>query len=158
MDFKDGFKREMVRKLLLPGGKGAAALSREIGVTPQTLYNWRDKYSHSSDAMIQKRRSGGLSAEEKTKVLLEFARLPETKIGEWLRKKDLQSEHLKLWEAEVTTKNDTSQFKEENRILRSANRYLEKNLLKKDKALAELSAIVILQKKMADLFPQEKGQ
>jgi transposase len=156
MDFKEGFKREMVRKLLLPGGKGAAELSREIGVTPQTLYNWRDKYSHGSDAMTRKRRSGGLSAEEKTMMLLEFARLPEAETGEWLRKKGLQSEHLKLWESELTTKSDTSQFKEETRILRNTNKQLEKDLLKKDKALAELSAIIILQKKMADLFPREE--
>ena len=80
MDFKDGFKREMVRKLLLPGGKGVGELSREIGVTPQTLYNWRDKYSHSSDGMARKKRSGGLSAEEKMATLLEFARLP---LAEW---------------------------------------------------------------------------
>lgn len=156
MDFKDGFKREMVRKLLLPGGKGAAELSREIGVTPQTLYNWRDKYSHDSDAMTRKRRSDGLSAEEKTMALLEFARLPVAETGEWLRKKNLQSEHLKLWESELTTKNDTSQFKDEIRILKTKNKQIEKDLLKKDKALAELSAIVILQKKMAVLFPREE--
>lgn len=156
MDFKDGFKREMVRKLLLPGGKGATELSREIGVTPQTLYNWRDKYSHDSDGMSRKKRSGSLSAEEKMVTLLEFARLPLAETGEWLRKRGLQSEHLKLWESELTTKNGSNQFKAENRILRSANKHLEKNLLKKDKALAELSAIIILQKKMADLFPQEK--
>lgn len=156
MDFKDGFKREMVRKLLLPGGKGVGELSREIGVTPQTLYNWRDKYSHSSDGMARKKRSGGLSAEEKMATLLEFARLPLAETGEWLRKRNLQSEHLKLWESELTTKNNTSHFRDENRILRNANRHLEKDLLKKDKALAELSAIIILQKKMADLFPQEK--
>jgi transposase len=89
-------------------------------------------------------------------MLLEFARLPEAETGEWLRKKGLQSEHLKLWESELTTKSDTSQFKEETRILRNTNKQLEKDLLKKDKALAELSAIIILQKKMADLFPREE--
>lgn len=155
MDFKDGFKREMVRKLLLPGGKGATELSREIGVTPQTLYNWRDKYSHGNASMSKKKRAGGLSAEEKMMALLEFARLPPAETGEWLRKKNLQSEHLKLWESELTSKNDATQFKEENRILRNANKHLEKDLLKKDKALAELSAIIILQKKMADFFPRE---
>ena len=51
---------------------------------------------------------------------------------------------------------DTSKNKEEVRLLKEQNRHLEKDLLKKDKALAELSAIIILQKKMADLFPQEK--
>ena len=158
MEFKSEFKKEMVRKLLLPGGKGATELSREIGVTPQTLYNWRDKYSHGNADMSQKKRSGGLSAEEKTMTLLEFARLAPAETGEWLRKKNLQTEHLKLWESELTTKNDAGQFRAEIRILRSTNKHLEKDLLKKDKALAELSAIIILQKKMAILFPKEEAQ
>jgi hypothetical protein len=106
--------------------------------------------------MTGKRRSGGVSAEEKTMMLLEFARLPVAETGEWLRKKGLQSEHLKLWESELTTKNDTRELKEEIRILQTKNIRIEKDLLKKDKALAELSAIVILQKKMADLFPREE--
>lgn len=158
MEFKSEFKKEMVRKLLLPGGKGAAELSREIGVTPQTLYNWRDKYSHSNDSVPRKRRSDRLSAEEKAKIVLEYVRLAPAETGEWLRKKNLQSEHLKLWESELTAGSDASKYKEENRILRNANKGLAKDLLKKDKALAELSAIVILQKKIADLFPEEKEQ
>lgn len=156
MDFKEGFKREMVRKLLLPNSKGAAALSREIGVTAQTLYNWRDKYSNNVDTMNRKKRSTSLSTAEKTRLLLEFSRLPASESGEWLRKNNLRSEHLKLWESELTTKNGANQFKEENRLLRDENKRLEKDLLKKDKALAELSAIVILQKKMANLFPREE--
>ncbi len=156
MEFKSEFKKEMVRKLLLPGGKGAAELSREIGVTPQTLYNWRDKYSHGSDVMSRKKRSGGLSAEERAKAVLEFVRLPQTETGAWLRQKGLQSDHLKLWENELLAKSETAGYKEENRLLRTANKGLEKDLLKKDRALAELSAIIILQKKIADLFPREE--
>lgn len=156
MDFKREFKQEVVRKLLLPGGKGAAELSREIGVTPQTLYNWRDKYSHGSDAMSRKKRSGGLSSEERAKAVLEYGRLAASETGEWLRKKNLQSDHLVLWEKELLTMIGGNGYKEENGLLRTTNKGLEKDLLKKDKALAELSAIIILQKKMAILFPQEK--
>jgi transposase len=156
MDFKEGFKREMVRKLLLPGGKGAAELSREIGVTPQTLYNWRDKYGHVSDAMTRRRRSSGLSSGERAKAVLDFARLPQAETGEWLRQRGLQSDDLALWENELLAMTEGNVYKEENRLLRTTNKGLSKDLLKKDKALAELSAIIILQKKMADLFPREE--
>lgn len=156
MDFKREFKQEMVRKLLLPGGKSATELSREIGVTAQTLYNWRDKYSYGSDAVPRKKRTNGLPAGERAKAVLEHARLPAADVGEWLRKKGLQSDHIELWERELVATCETSREKEEVRLLKNKNRHLEKDLLKKDKALAELSAIIILQKKMADLFPQEK--
>lgn len=158
MEFKSDFKKEMVRKLLLPGGKGAAELSREIGVTPQTLYNWRDKFSRGSDAVSRKKSTSGYSLAERAKFVLEYAKLPAADVGEWLRKKNLQSNHIELWEKELMASCDTDKFKEENRILRSANKHLEKDLLKKDKALAELSAIIILQKKMAILFPREEAQ
>ena len=156
MDFKDGFKREMVRKLLLPGSKGAAGLAADIGVTSQTLYNWRDKYSQDHVTMSRNKRSGSLSAEFRAKTVLEFARLPQSEIGGWLRTKGLQSEHLKLWESELTTRNDAGHYKEENRLLKIRNKQIEKDLLKKDKALAELSAIIILQKKTAELFLKEE--
>ena len=156
MEFKSEFKKEMVRKLLLPGGKGAVELSREIGVTPQTLYNWRDKYSHGSDAVPRKKRTNSLSYGERARAVLEYGRLPVADVGEWLRKRGLESDHIELWEKELLATCDTSKNKEEVRLLKEQNRHLEKDLLKKDKALAELSAIIILQKKMADLFPQEK--
>lgn len=157
MEFKSEFKKEMVRKLLLPGGKGAAELSLEIGVTPQTLYNWRDKFSHGSDAVSRKKSASGFSLAERAKSVLEYAKLPAADAGEWLRKKGLQSDHIELWEKELMARCDTGKNKEEVRILKNQNKHLERDLLKKDKALAELSAIIILQKKMAILFPREEA-
>ncbi|HRP69902.1 MAG TPA: transposase, partial [Turneriella sp.] len=106
MEFKSEFKKEMVRKLLLPGGKGIVALSREIGESPQTLYNWRDKYSYGSDTMSRKKRAGGLTSAERLKAVLEFARLPQSETGEWLRQKGLRSDHLKLWESELLAQSE----------------------------------------------------
>jgi transposase len=154
MELKEDFKKEMVRKLLLPGGKGATALSREIGVTPQTLYNWRDKYSNGN-APSHRNGNGG-SNKDKVKAVLEFARLSKSEIGEWLRKNGLKSEHLELWEKELVSMSDASKYREEIRILKNKNKELEKDLSKKDKALAELSAIIILKKKLANLFPEER--
>ncbi|MDH4201254.1 MAG: transposase [Spirochaetia bacterium] len=154
MEFKEEFKKEMVRKLLLPGGKGAIALGREIGVTTQTLYNWRDRYSNDNVSTHKKR--DGRSNEEKAKAVLEFARLSKDEIGEWLRMNGLKSEHLELWERDLMTMSDTNKYREENRILKIKNKELEKDLSKKNKALAELSAIVILKKKLENLFPSEK--
>jgi transposase-like protein len=155
MEFNEDFKKEIVRKLLLPGGKGATALSREIGVTAQTLYNWRDRYGNAHN-LPQRNRANNWSNEEKAKAVLKYVRLSQSEVGEWLRKNGLKSEHLELWEKDFMTMSDTRKIREENRILKNKNKELEKELLKKDKALAELSAIVILKKKLKNLFPSEK--
>ncbi|MES0490611.1 MAG: hypothetical protein ABUK01_11495, partial [Leptospirales bacterium] len=120
---------------------------------PQTLYNWRDKFRSEP---AHNARPNGWSNENKAKAVLEYARLSQTEIGEWLRKSGLKSEHLELWEKELMTMNDSRKYKEENKILKKQNKQLEKEILKKDKALAELSAIVILKKKVQDIFPSEK--
>lgn len=158
MEFKAEFKKEMVRKLLLPGGKGVTELCREIGVTAQTLYNWRDKFANGDGTLMRTKPVSGWSSEKRSRAVLEFARLTPTEIGEWLRKNSLQSEHLELWEKELVTMNNVSKHKEEIRILKNKNKQLEKDLFKKDKALAELSAIVILQKKTADLFQRVREE
>ena len=49
MKFSEGFKKSMVEKLLTPGGIGISELSKEIGVSNQTLYNWRDKFVNEDD-------------------------------------------------------------------------------------------------------------
>ncbi|MES0489491.1 MAG: hypothetical protein ABUK01_05820, partial [Leptospirales bacterium] len=58
MKFKDEFKKEMVRKLLLPSGKGATSLGREIGVTPEQV---RKDFSQFG---IKGKRKGGYNINE----------------------------------------------------------------------------------------------
>lgn len=144
MKFNDGFKKEMVRKMLMPGGKGVKALSLEIGVHPATLYNWRDKFSKYG----VEGQKGNSTYTTKVQNVLEYASVPETEKGEWLRRKGFKSEQLLLWEKELITMNDSTKYREELQLLRQRNKQLEKEVLKKDKALAELSAIIVLQKKL----------
>jgi transposase len=50
MEYGKNFKQAMVRKLLLPGGPSVMTLSREIGVSEQSLYNWKAKYQTSGSS------------------------------------------------------------------------------------------------------------
>ena len=70
-------------------------------------------------------------------------------MGKWLREKGLRSEHIEKWQHEMK-KNLNPQKK--NIELKEAKRRikeLERELNRKDKALAEMSALVVLKKKWA---------
>jgi len=140
---------------LLPGGKGVTELSKEIGVTTQTLYNWRDRYNIDKSFLASEGPIRWRSP-QKVKAIVDYAALSDGEKGEWLRKNGLKSDHLKLWLEEFIAMSNTGKYKEEIRELKDKNKTLEKELLRKDKALAEVSALLILKKKVEDIFSVEK--
>jgi len=148
MKFSDGFKESIVEKLLMPGGKGASELSKETGVSKQTLYNWRDKYGNAEDIIKSTIRSPRhWNPKDKYNAVLESATLSDDELGRWLRKTGLHSDHLELWKKEIEQMVSSSKEKEELRKLRKRNKELEKELRRKEKALAEMAALLTLKKK-----------
>jgi len=155
MKFKEEFKRKMVKKLLLPGGKGVTELSKEIGVSTQTLYNWRDRFK-VGDSVLSAASPAQWQMPEKRKAIVDYMSLADSEKGKWLRKNGLKSGYLNLWLEEFITMSSTEKYKEENRNLKARNKSLEKELLRKDKALAEVSALLILKKKTEEIFSAAK--
>ncbi len=90
---------------------------------------------------------------EKLRVLVEAGRLDEGKLGEFLRREGLHEAQLKQWRAEAeaalgeTAKRHGKRSAESKRV-----RELERELRRKDKALAEASAILVLKKKAAAIW------
>ena len=88
------------------------------------------------------------TAEEKLKALLEYDKLEEEQKGKYLRKKGLHSIHLQRWQQEFVEAYATKKKKprggdpKQKRI-----KELEKELRRKDKALAETAALLVLKKK-----------
>lgn len=102
-------------------------------------------YEPGSDASAPGQRS----AAEKLQILLASKLVPEEHFGQWLGEQGLHSEHLPLWEQEmtqiVTDKADTA--KATIAQLVKENKRLHKELTRKEKALAEMAALMVLKKK-----------
>jgi len=92
-------------------------------------------------------------ASEKLALLLEGKLLDADRLGEWLREKGLHSGHLTLWEQELRELMDTkaTNDKAELQALKKRNRQLEKELERKNAALAELAALMALKKKADEI-------
>jgi hypothetical protein len=77
-----------------------------------------------------------------------------------LRRHGLHSAEIEQWKQELTeqlTGPSRSERSEENKI-KFANIRLEKEINRKDKALAEVSALLILQKKVSALLGTGEGE
>ena len=97
------------------------------------------------------------SAETKFAVVLEAAGLPEIDLGEYCRRKGLYPEQISAWRQAFITgqKSEKAQQKEDREQSRKDKKRiqeLERELRRKDKALAETAALLVLRKKLNDYW------
>lgn len=153
MQYSNEFKKAAVQKYLNRGNRKVADILKEIGIASPTIYQWRDELANVAP-MKKATKPKDRPAKEKLKAIVEFDALPLEARGEYLRKNGLHEEHLNSWRQQieealsgVSTKSDRTKQALEQKKIKS----LEKELQRKEKALAEASALLILKKK-ADLI------
>ncbi len=157
MKYSESFKSKMVRKMLAPGGPSANALSKEVGVHQSTLSHWL-RGAASVEEMKNQRGKSSWSATQKLETVLEASSLSEEEVGPFLRRKGLYLKDLDQWREQMLTGLDTkakrprssSKTPEGRRI-----RELEKEVRRKDAALAETAALLVLKKKAQAIWGAE---
>ena len=162
VSYSDGFKSRMIQRMTGPRAISANRLAAEVGVGQPTLSAWlrearrltgmgKEKDEAKS---VEPRSPKTWSAEEKYKVVVEAAAITEADLGEFLRKKGLHGAQLEEWRQLVKValgasgKNRRPMDKADKKRVRS----LERELRRKDAALAEMAALVTLKKKAAKLL------
>jgi transposase len=174
MQYSEGFKARMVQKMLDPAAMSACGLSRETGVPQGTLSRWlrrarmvngvskRGKHPKGTGDPAA-RRPQDWSADEKLEAVIYASTLTEEELGAFLREKGLHEADLVAWRKTVLTasraalsgerpRKGRKQSKEARRI-----RELEKELDRKEKALAEAAALLVLKKKVQQIWGDEDG-
>lgn len=160
--YTEEFRKEARKKVLLRGNRPIASIAEELGMPTPTLKSWL-RASVKSDSNMKKNHFGPKSKkrslEEKFKIVLEAAGLKEAELGEYLRRQGLHSVELEQWQKELSEqlRGPSKAERSEDNKLRFANIRLEKEVHRKDKALAEASALLILKKKASILWGTEPG-
>lgn len=136
----------MVSKMCMPGGPSAPRLSQETGIPIATLYSWKRKLGGTP--LAKDKRSQDWTPEEIIEILFESKGLSEEKLGRYLRDKGLHSHDLEEWKSSLSPKQKgRPKLDPEIVELRAEKKKLEREVRRKDKALAEASALLILKKK-----------
>jgi transposase-like protein len=147
-------KAALLKKLLPPINMSVAELARQENISEVTLYNWR-KQAKDGGAPVpgDNKLTDEWPAEAKFAVVLETAALSEIELSEYCRRKGLYPEQVQQWRqacilgqqsARALQQAEKAQAKADKKRIRQ----LEQELRRKDKALAEAAALLILQKKL----------
>lgn len=162
------FRKAVIQKLNSPGGPTAKELAARLGVPRGTLYRWRiearitgvpqDDDGDNAELPLPReaRRPEDWPAEDKLRVVREAAQLEGSELGAFLRKQGLHEADLKQWserveQAALRALSGTRQRSLDQKRIRK----LESELKRKDKALAEGAALLILSKKVQALWGDE---
>lgn len=148
------FKEAIVAKILTPGNRSRAEICEEAGVKNSTVANWIQ--SHARMPGMSKKSSKNWSAEEKLKSIIEISSMSEEELGLYLRREGLLSHQLVEWRLEILESLTKKRKNASQKDLRDVKiKSLEREVLRKDKALAEAAALLILQKKANLIWDKE---
>ena len=162
--YSEKFKASMVRRLVGPRKVSAAALSREVGVAQPTLSLWLREagrvrvVNDDDETKPRPRRPDDWPPQDKVAAVMEAAGVADVDLGLWLRRKGLTEEHLRQWRAVLRERGVAVFAPREQRASAEARKrikQLERELKRKEKALAETAALLVLQGKMEALWAEE---
>ena len=148
--YGQAYKERIVGRLLPPESAAIEAVSREVGVSVATLERWRATALADGAGSGQPR----WTAAARLEAVIATAAMDEATRGAWCRGQGLYPAELEAWKrdaiaglgepraaSEVEARQDRRRVKE-----------LERELHRKDKALAETAALLVLAKKLGAVF------
>lgn len=159
MRYSEKFRERMVAKMSGPSGQSASSLAREVNVPQVTLSRWL------AQAKVGVMSNGGggrrkrWTPQEKIRVVREAAAAGEQGLGALLRREGLHEADLARFREEIleaaskgfeASRPKRGPSPEQKRITK-----LEKELKRKEKALAEAAALLVLRKKAEAFFLSE---
>jgi transposase-like protein len=151
VEYSESFKAQMVKKMLPPSGKSAGAVEQETGIPQPTLSRWLRESCRPKGMSRSKKRT----AAEKLQALLAASGLEDAKLGEWLRREGLHEAVLAQWRADAEAAlTDASGRRRPSADARRIKE-LERELGRKEKALAEVAALLVLKKKASGIWGDE---
>lgn len=157
-------KESVLRKMMPPINMPVSQISRESGISDVTLYKWRSELRNKGKpAPGNGQTADNWSAEDKFAVLLETGELNEAELSEYCRKKGLYVEQIEAWKVAAIKGNETSADQErylkgQRASDRKKIKLLEKELNRKEKALAETAALLVLRKKAQAIWGEEEDE
>jgi transposase len=147
--FSPAYKQKMIERLTGKDAVSARQASQETGISQTTLSKWLQEARSLPLMAPRKRRTKPWSVEEKAQILTETARLSGGELTRYLERRGLLLGELEQWRLALDEEGRAS-MATTKRI-----RKLERELARKEKALAEAAALLVLKKKVEDLWEDE---
>jgi transposase-like protein len=157
--YDDDFRDWAVQQMMPPLNRSVAELAAAIGVTPQSLRNWR-QMARDRGLIVpgNNKTSDQWSSADKFNAVMETAPLSEVELSQYCRIKGIYPEQIQQWRQACQDANvavdlqpNKKQTAEQTRI-----KELERQLLRSDADRKEAVALLDLRKKAAAIWGKDK--
>ena len=158
------YKAAIVKRMMPPNNESVTQIAKEEGISDVTLYSWRKEARESGVAAPGNgQTSDKWSSQDKFLIVMETFAMNETELAEYCRKKGLYREQIEAWKNVCLQANGQAfdQAKQLNGALKEEQKrakLLEKELQKKEKALAEAAALLLLRKKAQAIWGDDEEE
>ena len=160
--YTESFKAKMVQRLSAPNAITAMSLSKEVGVSQSQLSRWL-RVARTVAPMTKERRvepaaqvGAPRSAEDKVRIVMAAAALAPSELGAFLRREGVHEAEVEQWRAAILEAGTSALEGVPKTSARGGDgkriKELERELRRKDKALAETAALLVLQKKVREIW------
>ncbi len=150
MRYSKRFKARAVSRLLAPGAD-PDLVANAVGVLPHTLFRWRDELS------LELRSSVSDPKIDRFAAILTTASMDDEARNAWCRSHGIYPSDLAQWRetAHHSLENPINRALDGSGSQRQRILDLERELRRKDKALAEAAALLVLSKKIDAIFHRD---
>ena len=157
-------KEAIIKRMMPPNNESVAQISKEEGISNVTLYKWSKEARAAGVATPGNgQTSENWSSQDKFLIVMETFAMNESELAEYCRKKGLYREQIESWKSVCLQANEQSfdEGKKLNGVLKEEKKrakQLEKELQKKEKALAEAAALLLLRKKAQAIWGDDEEE
>ena len=155
-------KEKLIRRMLPPESISTSKLSVETGISKSTLATWKTK-AIVSQIKGNNTSNKAISSREKFLIVMKTYTMSESDLGKYCRENGLFAEEVKKWRSSCIAANDGTkninkffELEEQLKEEKKKSKELEKDLRRKEKALAETAALLVIRKKLDAIFGEKE--
>lgn len=155
----EAFIEQALVKAFSRGARSITSVAEELNLSHHTLRFWMKKKSVSTHASAKatEKRPQDWTAQDQLSALRETHGMSTEDVQAWCRARGLFAHHLTSWEAAFCAgAKESAPSARELRTLKDELAKLKREVDRKDKALAEAAALLVLQKKFRALWEDEE--
>ena len=164
--FTQSFKIQAVEKALSrTNDTSLVEVAKKLGVGHSTLNNWivksrNNEFDEATNQLIRTdmakdKRPQDWSLEDRFNMILDCNSLDEEAVSQLCRERGLYPHHVQQWKLDFvngSTADSGVKNPSQMKALKNDLKHLKKELNRKEKALAETAALLVLQKKVNDIW------
>ncbi len=160
MQYSYEFKAQAVEKVLSrEPGVSFNSVAQSFGIDHSTLRRWvaRSQVHHlAEENMTREKTPQQWTPEQKLQAVIACESMDAEQTSAWCRENGIFPHHVKTWRKEFAEGSPESSGKTRIKQLTQENKSLKKQLRRKEKALAEAAALLVLKKKVDQVWETEE--